>query len=122
MWTLTRSVVKERGPLGLFTVLCSTIVREIPGYFCFFGAYELCRSTFAQYMKTGKDGIGMFPLILSGGIGGVCLWSVTFPIDCVKSRIQVYALAGRQEGFIKTFRAIIRQEVEKPAVQISMKK
>ncbi|KAJ0022262.1 hypothetical protein NQD34_009752 [Periophthalmus magnuspinnatus] len=110
MWTVARSVVKEHGPLGLFAGLSSTIVREIPGYFCFFGAYELCRSTFAQYMGTDKDGIGILPLMFSGGFGGACLWMVVFPIDCVKSRIQVYSLTGRQEGFMKTFRAIVRQE------------
>lgn len=123
------------------------MVREIPGYFCFFGAYELCRSKFAQYMGTDKDSIGMLilfhyilhcswhfcclrcapvsvicshkiilvfagilPLMFSGGFGGACLWLMVYPIDCVKSRIQVYSLAGRQEGFMKTFTGIIRTE------------
>ncbi|XP_033833397.2 mitochondrial ornithine transporter 1-like [Periophthalmus magnuspinnatus] len=110
MWTVVRSVLKERGPLGMFTGLSSTILRDIPGFFCFFGAYELSRSTFAKYMGTDKERIGMLPLVFSGGFAGACFWTVVFPIDCVKSRIQVYSLAGRQEGFMKTFRAIIRQE------------
>ncbi|CAB1348344.1 unnamed protein product [Coregonus sp. 'balchen'] len=42
--------------------LTTTIVREVPGYFCFFGAYELCRTTFAQHLSTEKDGIGVAPL------------------------------------------------------------
>lgn len=110
MWTVVSSVLKKHGPLGLFAGLSSTIVREIPGYFCFFGAYELCRSTFAKHMGTDKEGIGMLPLMFSGGFGGACLWLVVFPIDLVKSRIQVYSLTGRQEGFMKTFRTIVRQE------------
>lgn len=59
-----KTVMKNNGPLGFYQGLTSTIVREIPGYFCFFGAYELCRSTFAQYMGTDKDGIGMVMLFL----------------------------------------------------------
>uniref|UniRef100_A0A8C6UHN1 Solute carrier family 25 member 15a n=1 Tax=Neogobius melanostomus TaxID=47308 RepID=A0A8C6UHN1_9GOBI len=110
VWTVVRSVLQKHGPLGMYAGLSSAIVREIPGYFCFFGAYELCRSTFAKHMGTDKEGIGMLPLMFSGGFGGACLWLVVFPIDCVKSRIQVYSLAGRQEGFMKTFRAIVRQE------------
>ncbi|XP_034024331.1 solute carrier family 25 member 15a [Thalassophryne amazonica] len=110
VWTVVKTVLKTDGPLGFYHGLSSTIVREIPGYFCFFGAYELCRSTFAQYMGTDKDGIGMLPLMFSGGFGGACLWLVVYPIDCVKSRIQVYSLSGRQEGFMKTVLAIIRSE------------
>ncbi|XP_056230036.1 solute carrier family 25 member 15a [Seriola aureovittata] len=110
VWTVVKTVLKTNGPLGFYQGLTSTIVREVPGYFCFFGAYELCRSTFAQYMGTDKEGIGILPLMFSGGFGGACLWLTVYPIDCVKSRIQVYSLAGRQEGFMKTVTSIIRTE------------
>ncbi|XP_029026984.1 solute carrier family 25 member 15a [Betta splendens] len=110
VWTVVKTVMKDNGPLGFYQGLTSTIVREIPGYFCFFGAYELCRSTFARHMGTDKEGIGILPLMFSGGFGGACLWLVVYPIDCVKSRIQVYSLAGTQPGFMKTFMGILRTE------------
>uniref|UniRef100_UPI0037E8CEF1 solute carrier family 25 member 15a n=1 Tax=Semicossyphus pulcher TaxID=241346 RepID=UPI0037E8CEF1 len=110
VWTVAKTVLKTNGPLGFYQGLSSTIVREIPGYFCFFGAYELCRSKFAEYKGTDKDNIGILPLMFSGGFGGACLWMVVYPIDCVKSRIQVYSLAGRQAGFRKTLMGIIRTE------------
>lgn len=53
---------------------------------------------------------GIVPLMFSGGFGGALLWLVVYPIDCVKSRIQVLSLTGRQEGFIKTFHGIVRNE------------
>lgn len=132
-----KTVLKTNGPLGFYQGLTSTIVREIPGYFCFFGAYELCRTKFAQYMGTDKDNIGtvpsfptfccalvsvicyhkvssvfagMLPLMFSGGFGGACLWLVVYPIDCVKSRIQVHSLTGKQAGFMKSFLGVIRTE------------
>ncbi|KAM3874728.1 mitochondrial ornithine transporter 1-like [Diretmus argenteus] len=114
VWTVVKTVLRKDGPLGFYQGLTTTIVREMPGYFCFFGAYEVSRSTFAQYMGTDKDGIGMLPLMFSGGFGGACLWLVVYPIDCVKSRIQVHSLAGRQEGFIKTFMGVIRNEGFRP--------
>uniref|UniRef100_A0A8C5DY06 Mitochondrial ornithine transporter 1 n=1 Tax=Gouania willdenowi TaxID=441366 RepID=A0A8C5DY06_GOUWI len=110
VWSVVKTVMKTSGPLGFYQGLTSTIVREMPGYFCFFGAYEMCRSTFAKHMGTTKDNIGVLPLMFSGGFGGACLWLAVFPIDCVKSRIQVYSLAGRQKGFVKTFVSIIRTE------------
>lgn len=109
-WSVVKTVLKTNGPLGLYQGLTSTLVREMPGYFCFFGGYELSRSTFAQYMGTDKDDIGILPLMFSGGFGGACLWLAIYPIDCVKSRIQVHSLAGRQDGFIKSLAGILRTE------------
>ncbi|XP_068601604.1 solute carrier family 25 member 15a [Brachionichthys hirsutus] len=109
-WTVVKAVLKTNGPLGFYEGLTSTMAREVPGYFCFFGAYELSRSKFAEYMGTDKDSIGILPLMFSGGLGGACLWFMVFPIDCVKSRIQVYSLGGKQVGFIKTLKGIIRTE------------
>ena len=33
--------------------------------------------------------VGPLKVILSGGFGGCCLWMVAFPLDVLKSRIQV---------------------------------
>uniref|UniRef100_A0A8C2IFF4 Solute carrier family 25 member 15b n=1 Tax=Cyprinus carpio TaxID=7962 RepID=A0A8C2IFF4_CYPCA len=67
---------------------------QLPGYFCFFGAYELCRSLFAEYMHCGKDDIGM----------------QTVTVSTLKSRIQVMSMTGKQSGFFKTFMHIFRTE------------
>nr|XP_061797690.1 mitochondrial ornithine transporter 1-like [Nerophis lumbriciformis] len=110
VWSVVKSVMETDGPLGFYQGLTSSLLREFPGYFCFFGGYEFSRSTFARYMGTDKEGIGTAALMFSGGFGGACLWLLIYPIDCVKSRIQVYSLAGRQEGFLKTFLGIVRNE------------
>ncbi|XP_059412851.1 mitochondrial ornithine transporter 1-like isoform X1 [Carassius carassius] len=110
VWSVVKNVLRTNGPLGFYQGLPTTIVREIPGYFCFFGGYELSRSMFAQHMGRDKEHIGVVPLMFSGGFGGACLWLVVYPIDCVKSRIQVLSLAGKQEGFLKTLMGILRNE------------
>ncbi|MEQ2296360.1 hypothetical protein AMECASPLE_024061 [Ameca splendens] len=102
--------MRNEGPQGFFQGLTTTIAREVPGYFCFFGAYELCRTGFADYMKCDKDDIGVAPIVFSGGFGGACLWLVVYPMDCVKSRIQVMSMMGKQAGFFKTFMTIARSE------------
>ncbi|KPP70569.1 Mitochondrial ornithine transporter 1-like [Scleropages formosus] len=110
VWSVVRTVMRTSGPLGFYEGLTTTIVREVPGYFCFFGAYELCRSVFAGYLGAAKDDIGVVPLMFSGGFAGACLWLVVYPIDCVKSRIQVHSLAGRQQGFLRTFVGVVHTE------------
>uniref|UniRef100_A0A3B3ZG45 Uncharacterized protein n=1 Tax=Periophthalmus magnuspinnatus TaxID=409849 RepID=A0A3B3ZG45_9GOBI len=104
VWSVVKTIMKTEGFVGFFNGLTTTIAREVPGYFCFFGAYELCRTTFAERMKWA------LPIIFSGGFGGGCLWLVVYPMDCVKSRIQVMSMTGKQGGFFKTLMTIARTE------------
>ncbi|XP_062844720.1 solute carrier family 25 member 15b [Trichomycterus rosablanca] len=110
VWTVIRGVMKSEGPAGFFRGLTPTIAREVPGYFCFFGAYELCRSFFSQYRNCSKDDLGAVSIVLSGGVGGACLWLVVYPMDCVKSRIQVMSMTETPAGFYRTFIHIFRTE------------
>lgn len=57
---------------------------------------------------------GVAATMFSGGLGGACLWTVVYPMDCVKSRIQVMSLTGKQAGFFKTFMAIAHAEGKQP--------
>ena len=60
----------------------------MPGYFCFFFAYEATRGLLASPGQS-KDDIGPLRTVISGGVAGVTLWTVIFPADVVKSRLQV---------------------------------
>ncbi|XP_059389510.1 mitochondrial ornithine transporter 1-like [Carassius carassius] len=110
VWSVVRNVLRTNGPLGFYQGLTTPIVREVPGYFCFFGGYQLSLSMFANHMGRDKEHIAVLPLMFSDGFGGACLWLVVYPIDCVKSCIQVQSLAGKQEGFLKTLMGILRNE------------
>jgi solute carrier family 25 ornithine transporter 2/15 len=41
---MTRNIIRTEGIQGLFRGLTTTLIRECPGYGCFFGGYELTRS------------------------------------------------------------------------------
>ncbi|KOX69691.1 Mitochondrial ornithine transporter 1 [Melipona quadrifasciata] len=87
-WGLTREILKEQGIRGLFTGLSSTIAREMPGYFFFFGGYEVTRE-FLRKPDESRNDIGWQKTMVAGAVGGSVLWLVIFPADVVKSRIQV---------------------------------
>ncbi|KAJ1114472.1 hypothetical protein NDU88_002709 [Pleurodeles waltl] len=109
VWSVVKSILQKEGPLGLYQGLTSTLLREVPGYFFFFGGYELGRSFFVSEGKS-KDELGVLPLVVSGGFGGVALWLIVFPVDCIKSRIQVMSMSGKQTGFMKTFANVVKNE------------
>ncbi|XP_046505002.1 mitochondrial ornithine transporter 1-like isoform X2 [Equus quagga] len=110
VWSVVKSILRKDGPLGFYHGLSSTLLREVPGYFFFFGGYELSRSFFAS--GRSKDELGPVPLMLSGGVGGICLWLAVYPVDCIKSRIQVLSMSGKQAGFLGTFITVVRNEGE----------
>ncbi|XP_034973610.1 mitochondrial ornithine transporter 1-like [Zootoca vivipara] len=108
VWSVVRDVLKKDGPLGFYRGGSSTLLREIPGYFLFFGGYELSRTFFA--FGRPKEELGPVALMISGGFGGMCLWVAVYPIDCIKTRIQVLSMTGKQAGFMVTFASVLRKE------------
>lgn len=108
-WQVTKDLIRNDGPLGLFQGLTSTWLREVPGYFFFFFGYEITKGLLTPAGKT-KDDLGPLKLVCSGGIAGASLWISIYPIDVVKSRIQVQSLVGKMPGFLPTFIQVVRAE------------
>lgn len=74
----------------------------------------MCDRTICLTTVDDQDGppcfAGALPVTVSGGIGGAAFWLAVYPIDSVKSRIQVLSMAGRQDGFLLSFLHILRTE------------
>lgn len=49
---------------------------------------------------------GVVRTAISGGIGGASLWTIVFPADVVKSRVQIYGTGS----FLATLSTIYRKE------------
>jgi len=92
-WKITQDIIKAEGFTGMFRGLTPTFAREMPGYFCFFGGYELCRHFLTPPGKT-KDEIGPLRTVICGGVGGIALWVAIFPFDVIKSRVQIQSSAS----------------------------
>jgi len=106
--TIIRDVLRRDGPLGFYHGITSTILRDVPGYFFFFGGYE---STRYYLTREGDDpeNVGLLRTIIAGGVGGLCIWTTCYPIDVVKSRMQVYSAGGQAVGAIEVCRALWRE-------------
>uniref|UniRef100_A0A8R1Y4M6 ULP_PROTEASE domain-containing protein n=1 Tax=Onchocerca volvulus TaxID=6282 RepID=A0A8R1Y4M6_ONCVO len=102
---ICRDMYRTSGLKAFYTGMLSTLYREMIGYFLFFGAYELSRFYLTPEGKS-KSEIGILRTALSGGIGGVTLWAAVYPVDVVKSRMQV---AG-SGSFTNIFRSIVKNE------------
>eukprot|EP00026_Physarum_polycephalum_P013593 Phypoly_transcript_14010.p1 GENE.Phypoly_transcript_14010~~Phypoly_transcript_14010.p1 ORF type:complete len:303 (-),score=26.70 Phypoly_transcript_14010:18-926(-) len=97
---------REEGIRGCFRGLGPTLAREAPGNVAFFGVYEWCKRALTPEGKT-VDQLGLGSLVLSGGLGGVAYWSVFYPADVAKSRIQTM---DKQIGFFTCLKQIYQTE------------
>ncbi|KAI1721418.1 mitochondrial carrier protein [Ditylenchus destructor] len=87
-FSVCRDMYRTGGIRSFMVGMTPTLAREVPGYFFFFGSYETCRYFFTPKDKT-KDDIGAVKTAISGGVGGMALWTMIFPADVVKSRMQI---------------------------------
>jgi len=103
---LTGDILRQDGVPGLFRGLTATFTREMPGYFFFFMAYEATRHALTPVGKT-KDEIGALRTVVAGGVAGVTLWTIIFPADVVKSRLQV---SGSSTPMLTVMGDILKKE------------
>ncbi|KAF8161585.1 mitochondrial carrier domain-containing protein [Crassisporium funariophilum] len=65
-----------------------TVAREIPAYAGFYTAFEFSKRKFGK--KYGSE-LPVWALLASGSTGGIAYWLSCYPLDVVKSRIQLRA-------------------------------
>ncbi|KAJ2777039.1 hypothetical protein H4R18_005355 [Coemansia javaensis] len=82
---------QERGLAGLYRGLGITILRDIPSFLAYFGAYEALKSAFVYRRLGSTDGSKSNGLeqFLAGGFAGISAWLGAYPQDVIKSRVQM---------------------------------
>jgi len=65
-----------------------TVAREIPAYAGFYTAFEFTKR---RFQATYGQQLPVWALLTSGATGGIAYWLACYPLDVVKSRIQLRA-------------------------------
>lgn len=74
------AVYSKAGLKGLYKGFSAFFLREGIGCGFYFSVYEFA-------LSSHRD-LGSVQLMLAGGLAGISFWSVIFPIDCIKTRMQ----------------------------------
>lgn len=105
-WDCVKKVWKTEGVRGLFRGYSAVLLRDVPFNFFFFGAYEFFTSGMAALLdKPSKNELNPLLILTCGGFAGATGWSVVFPADVIKSRMQTSSASG--SGAL-SFRGAIR--------------
>ena len=82
-----RRIWETRGICGLYRGLTATCLRQAPGFAVYFSCYDDIKHRLQRSL-----GESWAAPILAGGTAGSLSWAVVYPIDLIKSRIQVLPL------------------------------
>lgn len=90
-----KRLVHEGGIQSLFKGSLATLARDGPGSALYFASYEVCKKMLNKSSSTG-DEINITNVCISGGVAGMSMWLVVFPIDTIKTKLQASAGQHKQ--------------------------
>ncbi|KAH7334849.1 mitochondrial carrier [Rhizoctonia solani] len=103
-WDMWRDYGFRKGVMRGFW---ATVAREIPAYAGFYTGYEFAKR---QFRSKYGDKVPVWGLLASGSCGGICYWLSCYPLDVVKSRVQLTNAPPKGLDYIaQELRAIVRE-------------
>nr|CCC92339.1 unnamed protein product [Trypanosoma congolense IL3000] len=97
-------IIREGGPMSLYRGGLAMLAREVPGVAAYCGTYDKLKE-----LLTPADGstanLPTWSLMFVGGCSGVAFWTIFFPADVAKTRIQVDP-AFANVGFFESLRLL----------------
>lgn len=90
-----KRLVQQGGVQSLFKGSLATLARDGPGSALYFASYEVSKKMLNRGAPAG-DQVNITNVCISGGIAGVSMWLVVFPIDTIKTKLQASASQHKQ--------------------------
>lgn len=83
-----RLIVQQHSYRGLYCGWNITVAREVPGSLIFFMGLEGLKKILAR-PEDDPEELNIFKNIFAVSIAGCLLWLAIYPVDVIKSRVQV---------------------------------
>lgn len=94
--TIVRHVFKEEGVRGFYRGGIVTALRDSIGYGFYFWAYDLAARSWPS-PREGQDSSfnrEIAKVLLCGGMAGLATWASVFPLDVIKTQVQIQGWKG----------------------------
>ncbi|KAG8939504.1 hypothetical protein FRC04_006257 [Tulasnella sp. 424] len=102
-------VAKDGFRKGIMRGYWVTVAREIPAYSAFYAGFEYQKR---RWLAAHPDqSIPVYALVGSGSFGGICYWLACYPLDVIKSRVQLAKTPPSGVNYIANeFRTIVSNQ------------
>ena len=74
---------------GFYRGFSMTLIRDCPGYGIYFYSYVYFCDMLTPKHHIDRHTIGPMQLLMAGGLCGMLSWGIIYPLDVIKTRIQV---------------------------------
>mmetsp|Transcript_11910 Transcript_11910/g.17713 ORF Transcript_11910/g.17713 Transcript_11910/m.17713 type:complete len:294 (-) Transcript_11910:87-968(-) len=107
---LAKHMLNTQGYRSLFQGYGACVVREL-----FVSIYFGANVAAKKFIKSKKDPgaeLSMLDFLFCGGVAGVSFWTACYPIDMIKSRIQIidtYKTGGKHPGMVNIYKQIVAE-------------
>lgn len=83
-----KNIFKTNGIFGFYQGYNSHLIRNMFAGSIHLGTYDLIRENIAKYKNINIKDLSMYNNIFAGSVSGCLFWSVIFPLDVIKSKMQ----------------------------------
>jgi len=101
-------IFQNEGIAGLYKGFSVTALRELPSIGVYFSVYRFLRERIDERLGPAWQTTST---VVAGGLAGCCSWFVVYPLDVIKTNIQVHSFisGGNQGGIVQTARALYQK-------------
>ena len=100
-WATLKNIYHTRGITGCFQGLGVTAFRDTPAFAVYFASYAGQMHYLAKKKGITREELSrtiLYPFVC-GGITGIITWSINYPVDLVKTRIQLDGANGTERQY-----------------------
>ncbi|KAI9312570.1 mitochondrial carrier domain-containing protein [Dichotomocladium elegans] len=105
-WQVTKEIFARNGLRGYYQGGWITMIRDAPSYGIYFWVYEGMKRLLEIDQAQGASGSNVWKLLTAGGMAGAVSWGSIYPIDVVKSRLQMQVVESPRQVMHRGFSAI----------------
>ncbi|KAI7871619.1 mitochondrial carrier domain-containing protein [Spinellus fusiger] len=91
-WNVAKSIYTNNGFRGFYQGGWATMIRDAPSYGLYFFVYEGTKRLLAVSEEETVDNASAIKILIAGGMAGVVSWTAIYPLDVIKSRLQMQVL------------------------------
>lgn len=82
-----KRILKQGGIRSLFKGSTATLARDGPGSAIYFATYEIAKKELSKLSGAKEGELSKLSVSTAGGLAGIAMWLVVFPIDTIKTRL-----------------------------------
>jgi solute carrier family 25 carnitine/acylcarnitine transporter 20/29 len=87
MVSAVKRILKSGGLKSLFKGSTATLARDGPGSALYFATYEIAKKELSKLSGAKEGELSLLSVSTAGGLAGMSMWLVVFPVDTVKTRL-----------------------------------